>query len=66
MRELHEVKPQPQTVEEILLHGIWEIATLAPGGHLSDPCYGARRQIQDYARRIWRAAEQVTPREGAE
>jgi len=57
MRETSEVDPRPQTAEEILRHGIEEIATLAPGLHQIDPCYGARRQIADYARRILRESE---------
>jgi hypothetical protein len=42
---------------EILRHGIHEIATHSTGGHQIDPCYGARREIIDFAKRILSAAE---------
>jgi hypothetical protein len=57
MRETHEVKPSPTTELEILRHGIHEIATHSTGGHQIDPCYGARREIIDFAKRILSAAE---------
>jgi hypothetical protein len=56
-RELDQVMPTPKTELEILWFGLYEIAALAPGGHLSDPCYGARRELKEYARRILDAAE---------
>ena len=61
MREIHEVEPAPKTSKEILRHGLDEIASLAPGLHLTDPCYGARRDIKDYARRLLDAAEAASP-----
>lgn len=57
MRKPDEVTPSPKTSEEIIEHGLREIASLAPGVHGSDPCYDARRTIKDYALTILAAAE---------
>lgn len=56
MRETHEVNPSPTTELEIRGDLPDAVPALAPGGHQSDPCYGARREIKDYAVRIPDAA----------
>jgi hypothetical protein len=59
MRELHEIEPMPTDPEDILRFGLHEIATSSSGHHL-DPenvCYGVKRDYQEYAQRILKAAK---------
>lgn len=56
MRTIEQVNPQPRTREEILLHGINELAMLAPGSHIDNPVYGALRGIKGYAQSTLDAA----------
>lgn len=56
MREPTEVEPAPRGAEEIMRFGLLELALMATGSHQDDPCYGERRRIKDYARRILAAA----------
>jgi hypothetical protein len=60
VRELDEVTPSPTTREKIMMHGLHEIAMMAPGSHLSDPAYSARRKIKEYAQRILDAMEDAS------
>lgn len=41
----------PLTREHVLEQGLLEIAGMAPGGHLDDPCYAEKREIKESARR---------------
>lgn len=55
MRELYEVTWETfPTPEQLLLHGLAEIAQHAPGGHAdpNNPCYGEKREYKDFAGRI--------------
>ena len=56
MRQPHEVVPAPQTREEVLVHGLAEIAHMAPGGRLT-PSYNDLRRVKDYAAGILEQAQ---------
>lgn len=69
-REIGEVKwaDGEPTPEQILLHGIAEIARLAPGGHAdpTNPCYGVKRDFKSFAGRIQDAYELARRRPACE
>lgn len=56
MREPADVKPVPQTSDEIMRFGLQEIGTLATGDH-REPRYEELLGIKEYAQRILEAAK---------